>query len=85
MITIKLLTSPTCPYCPPTADMVRRYAEKNEDVIALEIPITSEEGLREAIKFGIRGVPALIINDEVVIKGVPKISDLERVVNSLKG
>jgi small redox-active disulfide protein 1 len=83
-ITIKLLTSPTCPYCPMAAEVVRKYVEKNRDVIAIEIPVNTDEGLKEALKFGIRGVPALIINDETVMFGVPKLSDLERVVERLR-
>ncbi|MBO8182260.1 MAG: thioredoxin family protein [Archaeoglobus sp.] len=83
-ITIKLLTSPTCPYCPMAADVVRRYVEKNRDVIAMEIPVNTDEGLKEAVKFGIRGVPALIINDEAVMLGVPRLSDLERIVERLR-
>jgi len=83
-ITIKLLTSPTCPYCPMAADVVREYAESRDDVIAMEIPVNTDEGLKEALKFGIRGVPALIINDEAVMFGVPKLSELERVVERVK-
>ncbi len=84
LITIKLLTSPTCPYCPMAADVVRRYMEKNRDVIAMEIPVNTDEGLREAVKFGIRGVPALIINDEAVMLGVPRLFDLETIVERLR-
>ena len=84
VVTIKLLTSPTCPYCPMAADVVRRYVEKNRDVIAMEIPVNTDEGLKEAVRFGIRGVPALIINDEAVMLGVPRLSDLERIVERLR-
>lgn len=83
-ITIKLLTSPTCPYCPKAADVVKKYVEMNKDVIAMEIPVNTDEGLKEALRFGIRGVPALIINDETVLLGVPRLSDLERVVEKLR-
>ena len=84
LITIKLLTSPICPYCPMAADVVRRYMEKNRDVIAMEIPVNTDEGLREAVKFGIRGVPALIINDEAVMLGVPRLFELEMIVERLR-
>ena len=83
-VILKLLTSPMCPYCPMAADVVRRYVEKRKDVVAIEIPINTDEGLKEALKYGIRGVPALIINDEAVMLGVPRLPDLERVVERVK-
>lgn len=58
--------------------------EKNRDVIAMEIPVNTDEGLREAVKFGIRGVPALIINDEAVMLGVPRLFELEMIVERLR-
>ncbi len=84
MIEIKLLTSPTCPYCPMAADVVRKFVEKNRDVVAIELSVTTDEGLKEAVKYGIRGVPALIINDQAVLLGVPKMAELERIVNKIR-
>ncbi len=79
-----MLTSPTCPYCPMALDVVRRFVEKHKDVVAMEIPVTTDEGLKIAVKYGIRGVPALIINDQAVLMGVPSISELESIVEKLK-
>ncbi len=80
MITIKLLTSPTCPYCPRAREVVKQLAKEDGDVIALELSVTTDEGLEEAMRFGISGVPAIIINDREVLLGVPRMSDLRRVV-----
>lgn len=80
MITIKLLTSPTCPYCPRAREVVKQLAKEDRDVIALELSVTTDEGLEEAMRFGISGVPAIIINDREVLLGVPRMSDLRRVV-----
>ncbi len=80
MITIKLLTSPTCPYCPRAREVVKQLAEEDSRIIALELSVTTDEGLREAMKFGISGVPAIIINDSEVLLGVPRIGDLKKIV-----
>ena len=77
MVEIKLLTSPTCPYCPKAREVVKRLAESEKDVIAMELDVTTEEGLKEALKFGIRAVPAIIINDLV---GVPSLNELKRMI-----
>ncbi len=84
MITLKLLTSPTCPYCPRARDVVRQLAEEEKDVIALELSVTTDEGLREAMRFGISGVPAIIINDREVLLGVPRMAELKRIVDRYK-
>jgi len=84
MITIKLLTSPTCPYCPRAREVVKRLTEEERDIIALELSVTTDEGLREAMRFGISGVPAIIINDRDVLLGVPRMSELRRIVGRYK-
>ena len=72
-----MLTSPTCPYCPKAREVVKRLAESEKDVIAMELDATTEEGLKKALKFGIRAVPAIIINDLV---GVPSLNELKRMI-----
>lgn len=84
MVMMKLFTSPTCPYCPKAEKVVSKVA-REEGVLAINLPVNTEEGLREAIKFGIRGVPALVINDQYLILGVPDEVELRRIVRELKG
>jgi len=84
MVMMKLFTSPTCPYCPKAEKVVSKVA-REEGVLAINLPVNTEEGLREAIKFGIRGVPALVINDQYLILGVPDEAELRRIVRELKG
>ena len=84
MITIKLLTSPTCPYCPKAREVVKKFVNEEKDAIALELSVASDEGLSEALKYGISGVPAVIINDREIILGVPRMDDLKRIVRKYR-
>jgi len=84
MIVIKLLTSPNCPMCPKAKDVVKKLTEDDKDVVALELPVNTDEGFQEAVKFGISVVPAMIINDEYVILGVPSLEDLRDIVKKFK-
>ena len=84
MVTVKLLTSPTCPYCPRAREVVKKLAEEDGGVIALEFSVTTDEGLKEAMRFGITGVPAIIINDRDVLLGVPEIVELKRIVDKYR-
>ncbi len=84
MVLIKLFTSPTCPYCPKAEEIVSRIA-REENVVAINLPVNTDEGLREAVKFGIRAVPAVVVNDKYVFVGVPNEAELRRFVRTLKG
>ena len=75
---IKLLTSQTCPYCPQAREVLRRLTKERKDVMVIELPVDTEQGMREALKYGIRSVPSVIINDRFVIRGVPRMDDLRR-------
>jgi len=81
---MKLFTSPTCPYCPKAEKVVSKVA-KGEDVLAINLPVNTGKGMKEALKFGIRGVPALVINDNYLILGVPDEGELRQLIRKLKG
>ncbi|WP_456468291.1 MJ0307 family thioredoxin [Archaeoglobus sp.] len=81
---MKLFTSPTCPYCPKAEKVVSKVA-KDEGVVALELPVNTDEGMREALKYGIRGVPALVVDEKYLILGVPDEVELRRLIRKLKG
>ncbi len=82
MVVIKLLTSPTCPYCPMAKDVLKRFAEQRKDVLVMEMSVTTDDGMKEALKFGIRTVPAIIINDKQILIGVPTLNDLAKAVEA---
>ncbi len=80
MVAIKILTSPRCPMCPKAKEVVEKFAKEMKDVSILELPVNTEEGFKTATKFGIKFVPAIIINDEHVIVGVPTLEELRKIV-----
>lgn len=53
MVLMKLFTSSTCPYCPKAEKVVSKIA-KEEGVLAIELPVNTDEGMKEALKYGIR-------------------------------
>ncbi len=84
MVLVKLFTSPTCPYCPKAEEIVEKVA-REEGVVAIKLPVNTDEGMKEALKFGIRAVPAVVINDEFVYVGVPDERELRMFIRSFKG
>jgi len=84
MVLMKLFTSSTCPYCPKAEKVVSKIA-KEEGVLAIELPVNTDEGMKEALKYGIRGVPAVVINEAYLILGVPDENELRGLVRKLKG
>ena len=83
-IVIKVLTSPTCPYCPQAVRMVKEIVNRDPNIIAIELSVTTPQGYNEAVKFGISGVPAIIINDRRVIHGLPSYEALLEEINLLR-
>jgi len=84
VVLVKLFTSPTCPYCPKAEEVVSRVA-REEGIVAIKLPVNTDEGMREALKFGIRAVPAVVINDVYIMLGVPDEFELRNLVRVLKG
>lgn len=84
MVVVKLFTSPTCPYCPKAAKVVEKVVSE-EKVMAVELPVNTDRGMQEALKFGIRAVPAIVVNDEYVMFGVPDERELRMLIRRLRG
>ncbi len=84
MVMMKLFTSPTCPYCPRAEKVVSRVA-REEGVVAIEFPVNTEQGMKEALKYGIRGVPALVVDEKYLILGVPDEIELRKLIRNLRG
>ncbi len=84
MVMVKLFTSPTCPYCPRAERVVSKVA-KEEGILAIELPVNTEQGMREALKYGIRGVPAVVVDEKYLILGVPDEIELKKLIRNLKG
>lgn len=70
--------------CPKAKEVVRRLKEIEKDVKVLELSVATDKGFKEAVKFGIRVVPAIIVNDRYVIIGVPRLDELKEVVRKFK-
>jgi small redox-active disulfide protein 1 len=79
MTLIKLITSPTCPHCVTAKKVLEEFSEQ-KDVQIIELSVTTDEGMKEAIKFGVRSVPAIVVNDKKVIVGVPSVEELAKAV-----
>lgn len=52
----KIFFTPTCPKCP----MVKKYMKEDSGLNGVEVDASTEDGLEEAIKFGVNAVPTAI-------------------------
>lgn len=46
----------TCPYCPQMGG-VEEINERRNDAIAIELPVTTDEGLKEALRMSLEVFP----------------------------
>ncbi|AEH24567.1 thioredoxin family protein [Pyrococcus yayanosii] len=79
-VTIEVITSPTCPYCPIALAMAQEIARKYKGVVARELSIATPEGRRKAMEHNIMGTPTILINNRVEFIGVPNFAEFERKV-----
>ncbi len=81
-ILIELFTSPTCPYCPKAKNIAEKIVKEIPNALLIERDVTINENAEISRKYGIQGVPTMIINGTYRIVGVPN-SERE-VINYLK-
>lgn len=69
-VRFELFYSPLCPTCPAAKEIVRAVAEEKK-VGLEEINVMSPDGEKRAKKYGIKGVPHLVIDGIHQISGIP--------------
>mgnify|MGYP001026408252 FL=1 len=80
-VTVELFYSPTCLYCPRARKTLLEAAEElGENVRVREINVLSQAGVEEAEKYGVRGVPTMVVNGKAQITGVPTREQLLRAI-----
>ena len=73
-IEIKILTAPGCTKCDRTQAMVQKFVEQEaQDFPGLSYrTIDVAESPEIGARYGVLSIPAIIINDKLVFRGVPK-------------
>jgi len=66
-INIKVFTTLTCPHCPTAATMAHKFAIENS-LIRAEV-IDASEFPDLAIKYGVMGVPKIVVNEKIMFVG----------------
>jgi glutaredoxin len=80
MTKVVLLTAKWCVYC-PSAKALWKKLKKDYKFDYEEIDIQSEKGQELAEKFSVMAVPTTIINNKIVITGLPEES---KVIGAIK-
>lgn len=79
---IKVLVTPTCPYCPQTARLAHQMAIESPMVTADVIEVS--EFPEVAQRYRVYGVPKVIINDRVTFEGaLPEGRFLDKVIEAV--
>jgi glutaredoxin-like protein len=76
---IQVFVTLTCPHCPTAAAMAHKFAIEN-DLITADV-IDANEFPQLAIKYGVMGVPKIVVNEKIEFVGtVPENMFLEHVL-----
>lgn len=80
---IQVFVTPTCPYCTKAALIAQQLAIENEWIRASIVEVTEFPQLGQ--KYGVMGVPKIVINEEHSFEGaLPENLFIEHVVNAVK-
>ncbi len=72
---LELFTSPTCPHCPTAKRVAENVVEQMSGALLIERDISMPENADIAAKYGITGVPAIVVNGKFKMFGVPPSED----------
>jgi len=76
---IQVFVTLTCPHCPAAASMAHKFAVEN-DLIKADV-IDANEFPQLAMKYGVMGVPKIVVNEKIEFVGaVPENMFLEHVL-----
>lgn len=68
---LELFTSPTCPHCPAAKRIAENVVKQMEGALLIERDVSFPENASTAARYGIRGVPTIMVNGKYPIVGVP--------------
>jgi len=86
IICIEFIYSEECPYCPLVKNMLLELLDSKivgDHLIIEEIDINSSIGKERALKYNLKGVPAIALNGKLKFQGVPSPTLLFGEVNKL--
>jgi len=79
---IQVFVTHTCPYCPPAVRTAHKFAMANENIKA--DMIDSNTFFDYANKYGVQGVPRVVINEKHHFEGaLPEEEYLKQILNSI--
>lgn len=83
-VDIKVFVTPTCPYCPKAVRIAHQFAMENRMITGSMIE--AQEFMELSQKYGVMGVPKVVINDTVSFEGAYPEEEFARyVTNAAKG
>lgn len=83
-IHLKVLVTPTCPYCPPAVMLAQRLAMYSKRVKAEMIEVSEFPHLAQ--KYAVQGVPRTVINEKDFLEGsAPEKMLLEKLQSVIRG
>lgn len=78
---IQVFVTPTCPYCPPVARLAHQMAVESARITADVVEVSEFPEL--AARYGVHGVPKVVINDAVEFVGAqPEAAFLDAVLRA---
>ncbi|MBU2559771.1 thioredoxin family protein [archaeon] len=68
---LEIFTSPTCPHCPAAKRVAENVVGQMESALMIERDMATPEGAEAAARYGVKGVPTIVVNGKYKTVGVP--------------
>ena len=72
---LELFTSPTCPHCPAAKRVAENVVGQMDGALMIERDISIPENADIAARYGVQGVPTIVVNGKYKMVGVPPSED----------
>ncbi len=81
-VKIKVFVTPTCPYCPQAVITGHRLAYLNDNIECEMIEAGTYP--QESVKYGVRGVPKIVVNETNDVSGSQPLDKILEVIENLE-
>jgi len=77
---IEVITSPNCPHSNRALRIAQKVAAEMDGILLYEVNTITEAGAQYAENLSIESTPAIIINGKLAYVGLPKKSDISKMI-----
>lgn len=77
---VEVITAPNCPHSNRALRIAQKVAAEMDGVLLYEVNTITEAGAQYAEGLAVDATPAIVVNGKLVYVGLPKKSEIEKII-----